>query len=167
VEDPWGSGSSLYAEPTTLQYVLPASLNDAAVSPSLATPRFFEVAEDPLVRAVVDDSHLSKEGKSAQLQSLFSRAASNGDIRCVRSMLQGSAREFIDINEEDEEGITPLIHAACFGHADVVRACASPIHFPCVCANGQCWMRVLKSTNRTDGNGRLSCGLRRIHSLRL
>jgi len=123
MEDPWGSGSSFYVEPTTSQYALPKSLNDAAISPSLAIPRFFDVAEDPLVRAVVDDSHLSREEKSMQLQSLFSRAASNGDIRCVRSMLQGSAREFIDVDGEDEEGIPPLIHAACFGHADVVRAC--------------------------------------------
>ena len=127
MEDPWGSGSAFDVEPTTPQYALPKSLNDAAISPSLAIPRFFDVAEDPLVRAVVDDSHLSREEKSMQLQSLFSRAASNGDIRCVRSMLQGSAREFIDVNGEDEEGIPPLIHAACFGHADVIRACTRHI----------------------------------------
>jgi ankyrin repeat protein len=123
IEDPWGAPTGFYTGPPTAQYTLPRSLNDAALSPSLATPRFSEVAEDPLVRAVVDDAHLPAEEKSVQLQSLFSRAASNGDIRCVRSMLQGSAREFVDVDGEDEEGITPLIHAACFGHADVVRAC--------------------------------------------
>src|SRR5277367_6858106 len=122
IEDPWGPGTTVYSEAKSTQFSLPRSLDDAGVSPSLATPRFFQAAEDPLVRAVVDDSHLSKEQKKTQLQSLFSRAASNGDIRCLRSMIQGPAREFIDVDGEDEEGITPLIHAACFGHADIVRA---------------------------------------------
>jgi len=122
-EDPWGAGTPIYSEPKTTQFALPRSLNDAAISPSLSSPRYFQEADDPLVRAVVDDTHLSKEDKTTQLQSLFSRAASNGDIRCVRSMLKGPAQEFIDIDAEDEDGSTPLIHAACFGHADVVRAC--------------------------------------------
>jgi ankyrin repeat protein len=122
IEDPWGPGMAAYAEPKPTQFTLPQSLNDAVVSPALGSSRYFLEAEDPLVRAVLDDSHLSKEEKKSQLQSLFSRAASNGDIRCVRSMLQGSAKEFIDIDVEDEDGSTPLIHASCFGHADVVRA---------------------------------------------
>ena len=122
IEDPWGAGTTVYAETTSTHAPLPRSLNDVAVVPSLASPRFFEQAEDPLVRAVVDDSHLPKEEKEVQLRSLFSRAASNGDIRCVRSMLNGLAREYIDIDAEDEDGSTPLIHASCFGHADVVKA---------------------------------------------
>jgi ankyrin repeat protein len=123
IEDPWGEGTTLYSEPSSPQTSLPRSLNDATVSPTLSTPRFADVAEDPLVRAVVDDPKLPRQEKTAQLQSLFSRAASNGDIRCVRSMLQGDVREYVDIDAEDEDGITPLIHAACFGHADVVRVC--------------------------------------------
>jgi ankyrin repeat protein len=122
IEDPWGAGTTVYPEPKSQQFALPRSLNDAAISPSLSSPRFFEAAEDPLVRAVVDDTHLSDEEKTLQLQTLFSRAASNGDIRCVRSMLQGPARTLFDIDAEDEDGSTPLIHAACFGHADVIRA---------------------------------------------
>jgi hypothetical protein len=122
IEDPWGAGTTVYAEPKSQQYTLPRSLNEATMSPTLTTPRFIEAAEDPLVRAVVDDVHLSNEEKTSQLQGLFSRAASNGDIRCVKSMLQGSAREHIDLDAEDEDGITPLIHGACFGHGDVVRA---------------------------------------------
>jgi hypothetical protein len=122
VEDPWGAGTTTYTTPKTVQTVLPRSLNDAMVSPGLTKPRFAGAAEDPLVRAVVDDTSLSDEEKTKQLQGLFSRAASNGDIQCVRSMLQGQARELIDIDAEDEDGITPLIHAACFGHADVIRA---------------------------------------------
>lgn len=123
IEDPWGSGTSIYVEPKPTQFALPQSLNEASISPGLSTPRFFQEADDPLVRAVVDDSHISEQEKTTQLQSLFSRAASNGDIRCVRSMLHSAAREYIDIDAEDEDGNTPLIHAACFGHADVVRAC--------------------------------------------
>lgn len=122
VEDPWGAGT--FTPPPKSSHVpLPRSLDEALISQqSLSKLRFTDVAEDPLVRAVVDDSSLSKEEKSEQLQSLFSRAASNGDIQCVRSILQGRAREFIDLDAEDEDGITPLIHAACFGHADVALA---------------------------------------------
>jgi hypothetical protein len=122
IEDPWGAGTPVYVGVTSIRTPLPRSLDDVALSPSLASPRFFQEAEDPLVRAVVDDSHLQREEKKEQLQSLFSRAASNGDIRCVRSMLNGPARDYIDIDAEDEDGSTPLIHASCFGHADVVRA---------------------------------------------
>ena len=64
---------------------------------SLSTPRFLQAAEDPLVRAVVDDTHLSNEEKGIQLQSLFSRAASNGDIRCVRDHDTGDPREHSSI----------------------------------------------------------------------
>jgi ankyrin repeat protein len=127
LEDPWGTRTPIYAVPKSPQFALPRSLNDAAISPSLGSARFFEAAEDPLVRAVVDDTHLSNEEKKTQLQSLFSRAASNGDIQCVRSMLQGPARDLLDIDAEDEDGTTPLIHAACFGHADVVRARSCPL----------------------------------------
>ena len=129
IEDPWAAGTTVYPEPKSSQFTLPRSLNDAAISPSLTPLRFFQSAEDPLVRAVVDDIHLSNEEKAIQLQILFSRAASNGDIQCVWSMLQGSAREFIDVDGEDEEGITPLIHAACFGHADVIRARSVSVGF--------------------------------------
>jgi hypothetical protein len=122
VEDPWGASTTAYSAPRSPLTALPRSLNDAAISPGLSKPRF-QTAEDPLVRAVVDDTHLSAEEKTSQLQGLFSRAASNGDIRCVQSMLQGDAGDYLDIDAEDEDGITPLIHAACFGHADVVRAC--------------------------------------------
>jgi Ankyrin repeats (many copies)/Ankyrin repeats (3 copies) len=122
MEDPWGGGAATLSSPRSPQFNLPSSLNDATLSPGLTSPRFFGAAEDPLVRAVVDDAHLSNEEKTMQLQSLFSRAASNGDIQCVRTMLQGPANEYIDVDAEDEDGTTPLIHAACFGHADVVRA---------------------------------------------
>jgi len=128
IEDPWGAGTTIYTEPKTPAYDLPTSLDEVTISPTLGVPRFTEVAEDPLVRAVVDDKHLTNEEKTVQLQGLFSRAASNGDIRCLRYMLQGSARPFIDIDAEDEDGSTPLIHAACFGHADVVRACILSLH---------------------------------------
>lgn len=60
IEDPWGSGTSVYPEPTSPQASLPRSLNDATVSPTLSTPRFAQAAEDPLVRAVVDDVKLSR-----------------------------------------------------------------------------------------------------------
>jgi ankyrin repeat protein len=127
VEDPWGAttaAAATYTSPAISSVPLPRSLDDAVTSQqTLSKPRFAEVAEDPLVRAILDDSSLSQEQKSEQLQELFSRAASNGDIQCVRSIIHGVAREHVDIDEEDEDGMTPLIHAACFGHVDVVKNC--------------------------------------------
>jgi len=130
VEDPWGSATPTYIPRPLASVPLPRSLDEAVVSQqSLSKPRFAEVAEDPLVRAILDDSSLPKEHKSEQLQELFSRAASNGDIQCVRSIIQGAAREFVDIDMEDEDGMIPLIHAACFGHVDVVRICNTFSYF--------------------------------------
>jgi hypothetical protein len=130
LEDPWGGGATsitatpIYSEDNDL----PRSLNDASISPTLS-PRFAQISTqippaegDPLVHAVIEDTHLSDEEKTIQLQNLFSRAASNGDFRCVRTMLYGPARAFIDVDAEDEDGMTPLIHAACFGHANVVQS---------------------------------------------
>jgi ankyrin repeat protein len=124
LEDPWGSDTTVFPPTSKAPPPLPRSLDDATtLSQARGNVRFVVgTPEDPLVRAVLDDTSLSDEEKTTQLQSLFSRAASNGDIRCVRSILEGLALKLIDINAEDEDGITPLIHAACFGHADVVRA---------------------------------------------
>ncbi|KAG0043890.1 hypothetical protein BGZ83_010932 [Gryganskiella cystojenkinii] len=49
---------------------------------------------------------------------LFSRAASNGDRARMRDMLE-HFRDMIDLDAQDEDGTSPLIYAACFGHVEI------------------------------------------------
>jgi len=67
---------------------------------------------------VVADDKLSDEEKEA-LQGLFTLAASNGELERVRRLLEGKAKEYININGVDAEGTPPLVYASCFGHEDV------------------------------------------------
>src|SRR5580704_6681974 len=100
VEDPWGGNSTALFPLSKTPVPLPRSLDDATGLPSSTGRR--TSAEDPLVRAVLEDSSLSQDEKEIQLQSMFSRAASNGDIRCVKAiLLDGRAHKFIDIDAED------------------------------------------------------------------
>jgi hypothetical protein len=55
------------------------------------------------------------------LNQLLARAASNGDAGCVQDLLK-EGRVYLDLNAKDEDGSTPLIYAACFGHIDIVYA---------------------------------------------
>lgn len=75
---------------------------------------------DPLgdEKAIMSDSSLSEEEKKEKITRIFTRAASNGNLEKVSSMLENS-REYIDIDAQDEEGTTPLIYACCFAHENV------------------------------------------------
>ncbi|CAG8584212.1 20177_t:CDS:2 [Dentiscutata erythropus] len=66
-------------------------------------------------KLILLNTSLPEEEKRAKINSIFSRAASNGNVEKVSRMLE-TAREYIDIDSQDEEGTTPLIYAACFGH---------------------------------------------------
>jgi hypothetical protein len=70
---------------------------------------------------VVADERLSHEEKREALQGLFTLAASNGELERVKRLLDGKAREYIDINNVDSEGTPPLVYASCFGHDDVAQ----------------------------------------------
>lgn len=52
------------------------------------------------------------------LARLFSRAASNGDRARMQDMLE-HFRDWIDLDAQDEDGTSPLIYAACFGHVEI------------------------------------------------
>jgi len=56
--------------------------------------------------------------KKKILARLFSRAASNGDRARLQDML-GHFRDWIDLDAQDEDGTSPLIYAACFGHVEI------------------------------------------------
>ncbi|KAF2012349.1 hypothetical protein BU24DRAFT_353607 [Aaosphaeria arxii CBS 175.79] len=70
---------------------------------------------------VVADDKLSPDEKREALQGLLTLAASNGELERVQRLLNGKAREYIDINAVDAEGTPPLVYASCFGHEDVVE----------------------------------------------
>lgn len=70
---------------------------------------------------VVADEKLSHDEKREALQGLFTLAASNGELERVKRLLDGTAREYIDINAVDAEGTPPLVYASCFGHEDVAE----------------------------------------------
>ncbi len=71
---------------------------------------------------VVADDKLSREEKKEALQGLFTLAASNGELERVKRLLDGKAKEYININGADAEGTPPLVYASCFGHEDVAEA---------------------------------------------
>ncbi|KAH7115195.1 hypothetical protein B0J11DRAFT_126576 [Dendryphion nanum] len=70
---------------------------------------------------VVADDKLSHEEKREALQGLLTLAASNGELERVQRLLNGKAKEYIDIDAVDAEGTPPLVYASCFGHEDVVH----------------------------------------------
>lgn len=68
------------------------------------------------------DEKLSKEEKSTILQRGLNMASSNGDTGRVRNLVNGAAKQYIDVNKPDDEGTVPIIYASCFGHEGVVDA---------------------------------------------
>ncbi|KAG0327968.1 hypothetical protein BGZ99_006467 [Dissophora globulifera] len=74
-----------------------------------------EQLDDP--RGIMERS-IPDEDKKIKLSKLFSRAASNGDMNRVADMLD-NFRDWIDLEFHDEDGTTPLIYAACFGHTEI------------------------------------------------
>ncbi|KAL6715233.1 hypothetical protein ACLMJK_007497 [Lecanora helva] len=73
-------------------------------------------------RAIAADPKMSDTDKKAMLQKALHNAASNGDVEQVERLLDGSVRNYVDINGPDEEGTAPIIYASCFGHQEVVSA---------------------------------------------
>ncbi|GJJ72652.1 uncharacterized protein EMPS_05010 [Entomortierella parvispora] len=74
-----------------------------------------EQLEDP--RGIMERS-ISDKDKKIKLSKMFSRAASNGDMNRIADMLD-NFRDWIDIEAQDEDGTSPLIYAACFGHVEI------------------------------------------------
>ena len=64
--------------------------------------------------SIVADKRLSNAEKQALLQKSLQMAASNGDTERVSRLVNGSAKEFVDVDASDEEGTAPLIYASCF-----------------------------------------------------
>ncbi|ORZ12848.1 hypothetical protein BCR42DRAFT_420097, partial [Absidia repens] len=56
-----------------------------------------------------------------QLVNIFLRAASNGDTHTLQNLLQ-QCRDLAYVADDDDEGPTALIYAACFGHLATVQS---------------------------------------------
>ena len=65
-------------------------------------------------QAVVKDKKMPEAQKKATLQKSLHNAASNGDVEQIGRLLNGPARNYIDLNGPDEEGTAPIIYASCF-----------------------------------------------------
>ena len=78
-----------------------------------------EGADDPDV--IAGDEEMGDAEKREVLQRGLNMAASNGDVARIRKLVNGRAKTFVDVNQEDAEGTPPLIYASCFGHSEVVR----------------------------------------------
>lgn len=63
---------------------------------------------------VAADDKLAETEKKDILQKALNMAASNGDVERIHRILNGKAKEFVDIDAPDEEGTAPLIYASCF-----------------------------------------------------
>lgn len=64
--------------------------------------------------AIAADDTLSAAEKKEILQKSLNMAASNGEVTRIQKLVGGKAKEFVDVNQPDEEGTVPLIYASCF-----------------------------------------------------
>ena len=64
--------------------------------------------------AVTSNEKLTSEEKSDILQKALNMAASNGDTERIERILNGKAKQYVDIDAPDEEGTAPIIYASCF-----------------------------------------------------
>ena len=63
---------------------------------------------------IIKDQKMSEAEKKELLQKSLNMAASNGDVERIRRIVEGSAREWVDVDAVDEEGTPPLVYASCF-----------------------------------------------------
>lgn len=64
--------------------------------------------------AIVSNEKMPVEEKKEMLQKVLNMAASNGNVDQVNKILTGSAKEYVDMNAQDDDGTPPLIYASCF-----------------------------------------------------
>jgi hypothetical protein len=75
--------------------------------------------------AIAADEQRSDDEKRDILQKTFIMAASNGNLESVNKILNGKAKQYVDINAPDEEGTPALIYASCFVSAVLERRARS------------------------------------------
>lgn len=118
VYDPWGENEvELVSVPSETKWKPHAGdFNGYDTSyPSLASSTQ-SLNEEDEYEAVIENNALNEEEKAELMQKIFTSAASNDNQGRVDRLLSGRARTYVDVNQPDEEGTTPLIYACCFGH---------------------------------------------------
>jgi hypothetical protein len=68
--------------------------------------------------AIMASTELSESEKRRTLQDQLAIAASNGEVDRIKKLLDGPAKEYVDVNVPDADGNVPLIYASCFGHLE-------------------------------------------------
>lgn len=64
--------------------------------------------------AVATNEKLTDSEKKDTLQKALALAASNGDVQRIHKILNGTAKDLVDINAADDGGSAPLMYASCF-----------------------------------------------------
>lgn len=64
--------------------------------------------------AIIENRTMADIEKKEILQKSLNMAASNGDVERIRRLVNGKAKDYVDVNAPDEEGTAPLIYASCF-----------------------------------------------------
>lgn len=77
--------------------------------------------------AIAVNRKLSVDEKRDLLQKALNMAASNGDVERIQRLIDGKAKDYVDVNAPDEDGTAPLIYASCF--VSVGRASRAPGEF--------------------------------------
>lgn len=113
------STASTYMDPWTGEEVTTTSPQPMATTGGASVGIAF--GDDDEVDSILRDPVASDVTRKERLQTLFSRAASSGDVTMVDHILNGPARGYIDLNMPDDTGTTPLIYATCFGNQQIVR----------------------------------------------
>ncbi|KAJ1958340.1 hypothetical protein GGI12_004759 [Dipsacomyces acuminosporus] len=71
---------------------------------------------------IIQSAELTDDKKRGLLSLRFSRIASSGDAQALERLWDKChGAKWIDVDYRDDEGSTPLICAACFGHAQVIE----------------------------------------------
>lgn len=64
--------------------------------------------------AIADNPNMPSQEKKDILQKSLNMAASNGDVGRIKRLTNDRTKDFVDVNQSDEEGTVPLIYASCF-----------------------------------------------------
>ncbi|KAI9856740.1 MAG: hypothetical protein M1813_008777 [Trichoglossum hirsutum] len=141
IYDAWQGQSQFLTTPVPARPIsFNLTLDDYAFEDEIAT-RKIEDSDDRLMEmlaaqaahredgfAAEDEDEIAKSEalsaveKKDMLQKALNMAASNGDVERIQRLVNGKAKDYVDVNAPDEEGTAPLIYASCFGHQEVVSA---------------------------------------------
>ena len=101
-----------YDDGLTLQRTVDSDSRLMEMLAAQAAHRDGSASEDEDIIAMSTD--LSEAEKKDLLQKALNMAASNGDVDRIKRILNGKAKQFVDLDAPDEEGTAPLIYASCF-----------------------------------------------------